>query len=106
MSNEPQTHYDIERLKNALRSPRWAQYFMDNRDVQEMFGKKRGNHLPDEGFEIVHNGVTIKCTPKTPFNGRKSSKHRVHYFCACCKFIPLGRAHQHLPHCEANDATI
>ena len=103
---EPQTIYDTAKLKAALSSPRWPKYFMDNRDVQNLLGKNRGNHLPDQGFELLHNGVTIKCDPIQRTPGRKSSKHRVHYFCACCKWIPLGRANQHLPHCEASDATI
>lgn len=31
---------------------------------------------------------------------RKSSLHRVHFECKCGRLIPIGRSHQHLPHCQ------
>jgi len=103
---EPVTKYNVDELRAALKSSRHPRYFMDHYDVSRLLGKNPGNHLPDDGFELVHNGVTIKCEPIVRVPGKKSSKHRVFYYCACCKFIPLGRAHQHLPHCEARDNTV
>lgn len=45
--------------------------------------------------------LTIVIKKGPPEGSRKSSKHRVFFFCRCNRMIPVGRSHQHLPVCKA-----
>jgi hypothetical protein len=78
--------------------------FLGASELFPLLGFKRGGHLPSEGFEPREvDGVMFRCDPahesKVNSWGRTvgSSKHRIHYLCkACDKWIPYGRAHQHV----------
>jgi hypothetical protein len=78
-------------------------WFLQSYELMPLLGFQPGSHLPSEGFEPrMINGVTFKCEPaKAPrYNGNgrrvKVSKHRLFYLCTCMKWIPTGRASQHL----------
>ena len=69
---------------------------MQSHELMPVLGFKRGGHLPAEGFGPVEvQGVLFFCEP-AQVGPRKSSKHRIKYFCKACKtWVPFGRAGQH-----------
>jgi hypothetical protein len=77
--------------------------FMQSYELLPKLGFKPGHHLPPEGFGPTEvDGVTFICEPATSSRvnsyGRtiSSSKHRLFYLCSCKKWIPCGRASQHM----------
>jgi hypothetical protein len=77
--------------------------FMQSHELLPVLGFKPGSHLPREGFGPMEvQGVTFVCEPANPsfvntYGGTvSSSKTRLFYLCSCRKWIPCGRAGQHL----------
>jgi hypothetical protein len=73
-------------------------HFMQGWELMPILGFNRGGHLPPEGFGPIEvHGVTFKCEPAL------GGKHRVKYFCIPCrKWIPYGRAGQHVKGAKHN----
>lgn len=73
--------------------------FVQHHELYPLLDLKRGAHLPDEGFmkslRVGLRVVTYKCEP-IGVPGQ-----RVKFACDCGRWIPFGRAGQHLRACSA-----
>lgn len=74
-------------------------WFVQHNELYELLGLNPKRHLPDEGFEktirVGRRVVTYRCEPATA----ESKGHRVKFLCDCGRWIPFGRAGQHLRVC-------
>jgi hypothetical protein len=70
----------------------WGRY-LQHHELYPKLGIE-GTILPKEGFTKEIEGVLFRCTPA---NG---GKHRIQFECKCGKWIPFGRAGQHLKACR------
>lgn len=64
-----------------------------------------GAKLPSEGFtraiRVGSRVVEFRCDPALAPAGRRAGKpQRVKFLCDCGRWIPFGRANQHLRRCE------
>lgn len=75
-------------------------YYIDHRTLYPLLGLNKGSHLPRDGFTQVVQGVTYRCDPIVQADGKKSSRHRLRFLCNCDRWIPFGRASQHIPACK------
>lgn len=74
-------------------------------ELYELLGLKPGAHLPPGGFDktlrVGRRVVEYRCEPESGEPGRRAAKpQRVKFLCDCGRWIPFGRAGQHLAACE------
>lgn len=69
--------------------------YLNHFELMPLLGFEHGAHLPKEGFAPIKvQGQNFDCLPA---NG---GKHRIRFECQfCLKWIPFGRAGQHLKAC-------
>ncbi len=76
-------------------------------ELYPLLGLNPKEHLPREGFEkeVEYNGrvVKYKCSPASTINPgvRGGKPQRVTFECDCGRWIPFGRAGQHIRACKA-----
>jgi hypothetical protein len=73
-------------------------YFLQHHELYPLLGiEGRAKRLPDTGFERTFRAglrtVTYRCDPIG------APGHRVRFHCDCGRWIPFGRAGQHLARC-------
>jgi len=80
--------------------------YVNHRELYPLLGLDPNGHLPRAGFQTktLSRGdrtVFFKCEPTNydPGQGRTSA-HRVKFLCDCRRWIPFGRAGQHLAACK------
>jgi hypothetical protein len=77
-------------------------------ELYQLLGLSPTAHLPKEGFEKalrVGQRVTLyRCEPAGEPGRRVGKPQRVKFQCDCGRWIPFGRAGQHLAACERYQA--
>jgi hypothetical protein len=77
--------------------------YVDHYEMYELLGLNPKAHLPKFGFRkairVGERVIEFICEPART-DERNSSKHRIKFQCDCGRWIPFGRASQHLPACK------
>jgi hypothetical protein len=79
-------------------------HFLQHHELYPLLGiEGRAKRLPDAGFEksirVGLRAVTYRCDPIG------SPGHRLRFLCDCSRWIPFGRAGQHLARCDTYERT-
>lgn len=79
-------------------------HFLQHHELYPLLGiEGRAKRLPDAGFEttirVGLRAVTYRCDPIG------SPGHRLRFLCDCERWIPFGRAGQHLARCDSYERT-
>lgn len=82
----------------------WGRY-LQHHELYPLLGIP-GSTLPDAGlYKAIRTGLRVVEYTCTPVGVSASSSprggHRLKFRCDCGRWIPFGRAGQHLPKCEA-----